>query len=247
MSKVLVDRELLNSALKTIHGMAPGRFTVEEELRAAVTAKPAEAEGSIQRPASHPAECYAPGTHVVHASLVHGIVRQADELNAALSAVTAERDRLESMLIQTTTRHFAKQWKDRADDKKLDECLSEGIAMLEAERDQYRDMAACMDLLRRDLIEAGVVGESCPPMFMTEGVLAYIAKLRTEAGGWIPLAESTPPDGVPVLRWPGWAAEISIDEWCNDYGCFLMSIEEGERATHWKPISAPAAMAAKEA
>lgn len=64
-------------------------------------------------------------------------------------------------------------------------------------------------------------------------------------GGWIPLAESTPPDGVPVLRWPGWAAEISIDEWCNDHGCFLMSIEEGERATHWKPISAPAAIDAK--
>ncbi len=53
-------------------------------------AQPAEAEGSIQCPASHPAECYAIGTHVVHASLVHGIVRQADELNAALSAVTAE-------------------------------------------------------------------------------------------------------------------------------------------------------------
>ena len=69
------------------------------------------------------------------------------ELIAALLAVTAERDRLESTLIQTTTRHFAQQWKDRADDKKLDECLSEGIAMLEADRDQLR---AEVDGLRKD-------------------------------------------------------------------------------------------------
>ncbi|MGA4640593.1 Lar family restriction alleviation protein [Stutzerimonas stutzeri] len=77
---------------------------------------------------------------------------------------------------------------------------------------------------------------------------AALSAVTAEVGGWIPLAESTPPDGVPVLRWPGWAAEFSIDEWCNDYGCFLMSIEGGERATHWKPLCAPkAAMAAKEA
>lgn len=56
-------------------------------------AQPAEAEGAVQCPASHPAECYAPGTQVVHASLVHGIVRQSAHL-AALSAVTAERDML---------------------------------------------------------------------------------------------------------------------------------------------------------
>lgn len=47
-----------------------------------------------------------------------------------------------------------------------------------AERDQYRDMAASMDMLRRDMIEAGVIGESCPPMFMTEGIFSFIAKLR---------------------------------------------------------------------
>lgn len=57
-------------------------------------AQPAEVEGVVQCPASHPAECYAPGTQVVHASLVHGIVRQADQYHAALSAVTAERDAL---------------------------------------------------------------------------------------------------------------------------------------------------------
>lgn len=48
-----------------------------------------EAAGSIQCPASHPAECYAPGTQVVHASLVQGVIRQHD---ATLSTVTAERD-----------------------------------------------------------------------------------------------------------------------------------------------------------
>lgn len=59
-------------------------------------ARPAEAEGAVQCPASHPAECYAPGTQVVHANLVHGIVRQADALSASLSAVTAEAERLQA-------------------------------------------------------------------------------------------------------------------------------------------------------
>ncbi len=86
------------------------------------------------------------------------------KLSAALSAVTAERDRLESALIQTTTRHFAQQWKDRADDKKLDECLSEGIAMLEAERDRLREQAnkfrhveRAMEALGCDEREGGIV------------------------------------------------------------------------------------------
>jgi len=39
-------------------------------------------------------------------------------------------------------------------------------------------MAASMDLLRRDLIEAGVISDKCPPMFMTEVILSYINKLR---------------------------------------------------------------------
>jgi cell division protein FtsB len=64
--------------------------------------------------------------------------REIEALRAENAALRAERDNLKSMLIHTTTRHFAQLWKDSADDKKLDECLSEGIAMLEAERDQAR-------------------------------------------------------------------------------------------------------------
>lgn len=104
MSKVLVDQEWLKRLHRDLDACqkviwlglrgadpaycqdAQDRLKEIDEL----LAQPAEAEGSIQCPASHPAECYALGTHVVHASLVHGIVRQADELNAALSAVTAE-------------------------------------------------------------------------------------------------------------------------------------------------------------
>lgn len=236
MSKVLVDRELLdllrNFTFLHDDGCAGA---IRGNIDKALAAQPAEEEGVravefwVMFDATTPepyikkmmpegflaffdheenairAKSFHPGTDYKRVLYV----RQSDHL-AALSAVTAERDRLESTLIQTTTRHFAQQWKDRADDKKLDECLSEGIAMLEAERDQYR--------------------------------------AEVEASGWIPLTKATPPDGVPVLRWPGWAAEFSIDEWCNDYGCFLMSIEGGERATHWKPLCAPkAAMAAKEA
>jgi hypothetical protein len=146
MSKVLVDRELLNSALKTIHGLAPGRFTVEEELRAAVTAQPAEAQGVEARLRRVIDElkagfvvCEACGEQEDTATLDCVPELEAIVSSAALSAVTAERDRLESMLIQTTARHFAQEWKDHADDKKLDECLSEGIAMLEAERDRLRE------------------------------------------------------------------------------------------------------------
>lgn len=102
MNKVPVDRELLLflNGEAELDGMAFGEhpprrpFWWRKYLRDALSAQPAEAEGAVQCPASHPAECYALGTQVVHASLVHGIVRKADELNAALSAVTAERDRL---------------------------------------------------------------------------------------------------------------------------------------------------------
>lgn len=57
---------------------------------------------------------------------------------------------------------------------------SPDYARLEQERDQHIEMAGCMDLFRKDMIEAGVVGESCSPMFMTEGVLGYIGKLHAE-------------------------------------------------------------------
>jgi len=63
------------------------------------------------------------------------------------------------------------------------------------------------------------------------------SELTVGLGAWIPLDESKPPKGIPVLRWPGWAAEISIDEWSDTYNCFLMSIEDdAERATHWMPM-----------
>lgn len=86
MSKVLVDRELLNSALKTIHGLAPGRFTVEEELRAAVTAQPAEAKG-VEALTTWRADMEWPDEEMV--------VRQSDHL-AAVTAVTAERDKIKA-------------------------------------------------------------------------------------------------------------------------------------------------------
>lgn len=42
-------------------------------------------------------------------------------------------------------------------------------------------MADCMDLLRRDMIQAGIIGESVPPMFMSEAILGYIGKLQRDA------------------------------------------------------------------
>jgi hypothetical protein len=104
MSKVFVDRELLNSALKTIHGLAPGRFAVEQELRAAVTAQPAEAEGVDRwnglKLAAEVAEEDGPwDPRVGLTDCEAAFAKSASpavvlELIAALSAVTAERDRL---------------------------------------------------------------------------------------------------------------------------------------------------------
>lgn len=151
MSKVLVDRELLERIVNTNMADYAVIAYQHKEIRFILEAQPAEAEGVV------PVVCYLrafqDGTphwtedcvcedavypnHDDDETYSMPMVRQSDHL-AALSAVTAERDRLESMLIRTTTRHFAQQWKDRADDKKLDECLSEGIAMLEAERDRLR-------------------------------------------------------------------------------------------------------------
>lgn len=150
MSKVLVERELLER-------IAAERLRIEDtervlnaaaELRPILEAQPAEAEGVDRwnglKLAAEVAEEDGPwDPRVGLTDCEAAFAKSASpavvlELIAALSAVTAERDRLESMLIRTTTRHFAQQWKDRADDKKLDECLSEGIAMLEADRDQYR-------------------------------------------------------------------------------------------------------------
>lgn len=41
-------------------------------------------------------------------------------------------------------------------------------------------MAECMSMFRRDMINAGVVTEQCPPMMMTEGVCSYIANLAKQ-------------------------------------------------------------------
>jgi hypothetical protein len=39
-------------------------------------------------------------------------------------------------------------------------------------------MAQSMDMFRNDMIEAGVIDDNVPPMFMTEAILSYIGKLR---------------------------------------------------------------------
>jgi hypothetical protein len=54
------------------------------------------------------------------------------------------------------------------------------IDELKARHNGCRDMAGCMEMFRRDMIEAGITGESCPSMFMTEGVLGFVRKLKDE-------------------------------------------------------------------
>lgn len=46
--------------------------------------------------------------------------------------------------------------------------------------DSNEGMAECMSEFRQAMIKAGVVGETCPPMFMVEGVSSYIYLLTQQ-------------------------------------------------------------------
>lgn len=46
--------------------------------------------------------------------------------------------------------------------------------------DSNEGMAECMSMFRQAMIDYGVVGESCPPMMMVEGVSGYIYKLSQQ-------------------------------------------------------------------
>jgi Lar family restriction alleviation protein len=48
------------------------------------------------------------------------------------------------------------------------------------EQDNLEGMAGCMDMVRMELIDAGVITANVPPMFVANAVLGYIAKLRHE-------------------------------------------------------------------
>lgn len=47
-------------------------------------------------------------------------------------------------------------------------------AALAAQADDNEAMAECMRMFRRDMIEAGVIGKSVPPMMMTEAILGAL-------------------------------------------------------------------------
>jgi len=170
MSNVLVDRELLDSAATWLEVHAPGGGCVEgsvaEDLRA-ILEQPAEAEGVevvayVGCQARMTTEGWENGEeYLVFADQASDADKRYDvplmtvaQHLAALAAVTAERDRLLQELAKSETntmalmvKHFAGSMSSREQDRKLDECLSEGIAMLEAERDQYR---AEVEALRKD-------------------------------------------------------------------------------------------------
>lgn len=46
--------------------------------------------------------------------------------------------------------------------------------------DSNEGMAECMSMFRQAMIDYGVVGESCPPMMMVEGVSSYIYRLSQQ-------------------------------------------------------------------
>ena len=107
MSKVLVDRELLDSAATWLEVHAPGGGCVEgsvaEDLRA-ILEQPAEAEGPVEMGSNAWMALHLLDRLNVSAD-EEPRVQQVEEIvrrmGAALSAVTAERDRLQSQLAET--------------------------------------------------------------------------------------------------------------------------------------------------
>ncbi len=50
-----------------------------------------------------------------------------------------------------------------------------------AETDGEEAMAECMRMFRRDMLAAGVIGESAPPMMMSEAILGALGQARADA------------------------------------------------------------------
>ena len=52
------------------------------------------------------------------------------------------------------------------------------VAKLKVDAYNNEGMAGCMDMFRHDMINAGVIEKSVPPMFMTEGILNALNRAR---------------------------------------------------------------------
>jgi len=98
--------------------------------------------------------CWACGEEIDLDDYLIKAMDKRDEHYAALSAVTAERDRLLQELAKSETntmtlmvKHFAGSMSSSEQDRKLDECLSEGIALLKAERDRLQAALSAPDTI----------------------------------------------------------------------------------------------------
>jgi hypothetical protein len=57
---------------------------------------------------------------------------------------------------------------------------------------------------------------------------------------WISVKDRLPEDGLKVLTYPGWAEDLSIDEYVTYLGCFLMHVEDNDgHPTHWMALPEP--------
>lgn len=165
MSKVLVDRELLESVLANWHHIS----TADWDALKACTDQPAEAEGAevVGYASAGAIEILreipqASGMKVRGCSkdrFVVPLVRQSDHL-AALSAVTAERDRLLAELERAYANYNQVSYASTERGKQIDQLQAE-VEMLREDAERWRyvslqgDDTHWLNLLRVDLEDFG--------------------------------------------------------------------------------------------
>jgi hypothetical protein len=106
---------------------------------------------------------------------------QPEPANETLSKIRAVvRDALEAKDAKIARILRATQLANAHHDSLYQDCQAE-IAALRQKVSENELMAECTVMLRDDLIEAGIVDKTVPPMMLTEAILRYASALRKDA------------------------------------------------------------------
>lgn len=97
-------------------------------------------------------------------------------------------------------------------------------------------MAGCMDMLRKDLIAAGVIPDGTAPMFMTEAVLGAIQKSSNECEKWRGIASAKFGDGRTVQEIESAARLAGMEEMREKAAEYVGAVHGGAIASGIRAI-----------